>query len=124
MQIRTAKRAAVVAVSAAVSVTVTTLLTAAPAFASDPVGPKEGNDPGHPLGLAGALLLFIGTPVVTCLVIAAVVLLPGAVRSNRYRPAEGWSATPVWFAGPVDPDAALAGASRGDVVRGGASGSW
>ena len=120
MQTRTAKRAAVVAFSAVM----TTLLIAAPAFASDPVGPKEGNDPGQSLGLAGALLLYVGTPIVACLVIAAVVLLPGAVRSNRYRPAEGWSATPVWFAGPVDPEAALAGASTGDVVRGGASGSW
>jgi hypothetical protein len=101
-----------------------TLLTVAPAFAADPVGPTEGSDPGAGLGPAATLLLYVATPVAACLLLAAVVLLPGAVRSNRYRPAEGWSADPIWFAGPVDPSEAIAGAQRGDVTRGGAHGSW
>jgi hypothetical protein len=57
-------------------------------------------------------------------VVAALVMLPGVVRGSRYRPARGWGARPVWFAGPVQPEAAIAGAQTGDVVRGGASGSW
>lgn len=110
--------------TAAVTGLVTTLLTAAPAWAGSPVGPSEGADPGASLGIAKALLLYVGTPVLACLLIAAVVLLPGAVRSNRYRPAEGWGADPIWFAGPVDADTAVAQAERGDVTRGGAHGSW
>ena len=102
----------------------TTLLTVAPAFASDPVGPSEGADPGTGLGPAATLLLYVATPVAACLLLAAVVLMPGAVRANRYRPAEGWSADPVWFAGPVDAETAVATAQRGDVLRGGAHGSW
>ena len=110
--------------TAAVTLAVTTLLSAAPAFADDIVGPSEGAEPGEGLGPAGTLLLFVVTPLVVYGVIALVVLLPGAVRANRYRPAEGWSADPVWFAGPVDADAAVAHADRGDVLRGGAHGSW
>ena len=102
----------------------TTLLTAAPAFADDIVGPLEGADPGDPLGPGGTILLFVVTPLAIFGLIALLVLLPGAVRSHRYRPAEGWAADPVWFAGPVEADTAVAQAQRGDVVRGGASGSW
>jgi hypothetical protein len=110
--------------TAAAGAVVTTLLTAAPALASDPLGPREGADPGKGLGPAASLLLFVVLPVASVVVLAALVLLPGALRSHRYRPAEGWGADPVWFAGPVDPDAAIAAADRGDVVRGGAHGSW
>ena len=110
--------------TAGVTGLVTTFLTVAPAFAADPVGPSEGNDPGSGLGPAATLLLYVATPVAACLLLGLIVLMPGAVRANRYRPAEGWSANPVWFAGPVDPDTAVAGAQRGDVTRGGAHGSW
>lgn len=105
---------------------VTVLLTAAPALAENPIGPAEGAEPGS-LGLAAALLLYVGAPVGFFVLVAAVAWLPGAVRSHRYRPAQGWTAPPVWFAGPVDADAAVAAASErglGDVMRGGASGSW
>jgi hypothetical protein len=57
-------------------------------------------------------------------VIAAAVLLPGLVRGTRYRPAVGWDAAPVWFAGPLDPVTAVANAQPGDMMRGGGSGSW
>jgi hypothetical protein len=117
-------RAVTRAITAGATGLVTTLLTVAPAFASDPVGPLEGADPGKPLGTAAGLLLFVGAPLALFGLIAVLVLMPGAVRANRYRPAEGWAADPVWFAGPVDPDASVAQAQRGDLVRGGASGSW
>lgn len=112
------------AVTAVFTGLVTALLTAGPAQAADPVGPLEGADPGAGLGPAATLLFFVVIPVASVLLIAGLVWLPGTVRGNRYRPAVGWSATPVWFAGPVDPKAAVSGADRGDVTRGGASGSW
>jgi hypothetical protein len=103
---------------------VTALLTATPAFASDPLGPKEGADPGKGLTAGATLLLFVVLPIALVLVIGAIVWLPGAVKANRYRPNKAWTATPVWFAGPPEPVAAVQAAEVGDVVRGGASGSW
>jgi hypothetical protein len=103
---------------------VTVLLTAAPAFAEDKLGPKEGADPGNGLGAGGTVLVYLVLPLTAALLISAVVWLPGAVRANRYRPNKGWLASPVWFAGPAEPVAAVQAAQLGDVVRGGASGSW
>lgn len=71
-----------------------------------------------------ALLLYVIVPLVLLLVIAAVVWLPGMVRGVRYRPRDGWSAEPVWFAGPPDPLPAVEQAQVGELVRGGAGGSW
>ena len=103
----------------------TVLLAAGPALASgNPLGPAEGAEPGRGLGTAAALLLFIGGPLVLLILVGSAVLLPGLVRANRYRPAKGWSASPVWFAGPADPVTAVQDAVLGDVVRGGASASW
>lgn len=116
--------AVVIAVTAVVTGLVTSMLTAAPAWAGDIVGPSEGAEPGQGLGPAATLLLFVAAPATAVLVITVLVMLPGAVRANRYRPAEGWAADPIWFAGPVDPAAAVTAAERGDVVRGGAHGSW
>jgi hypothetical protein len=121
---RAVTRVTTAALTVTVTALTTSLLTAAPAFAGDVVGPSEGAEPGEGLGPAATLLLFVVAPAAAYLLIAAAVLLPGAVRANRYRPAEGWAADPVWFAGPVDPDAAIARADRGDVTRGGAHGSW
>ena len=115
-------RGRVVATSLAALTTV--LLTAGPAFADNPIGPAEGEDPGDSLGLVKTLLLYVGVPVVSALVIFAVVWLPGAVNANRYRPAKGWHAAPVWFAGPPAPVEAVQSAELGDVVRGGARGDW
>lgn len=111
------------AMSVAVTITVTVLITAAPAFAENPLGNAEGADPGKSLGTAAALLLYVALPLLSLALIAAVVLLPG-VRAHRYRPAKGWNASPVWFAGPPEPVAAVQAAELGDVVRGGASGGW
>ena len=100
-----------------------TLAMTAPALADDIVGNREGAEP-DPTSPGMTLLLYVLIPVGSVLLLAALVLLPGAVRAHRYRPAEGWSADPVWFAGPVDPEAAIASADAGDMVRGGARGSW
>ena len=102
----------------------TVVLTAGPAFAENPIGPSEGEDPGSSLGLVKGLLLLVGIPVISALVIFTIVWLPGAVSANRYRPAKGWNAEPVWFAGPAAPVDAVRSAELGDVVRGGARGDW
>jgi hypothetical protein len=101
------------------------LLTAGPALAANnPLGPREGADPGPGLSAAATIGLFLVVPLAIIAAISALVLLPGLVRGTRYRPTKGWDAAPVWFAGPLDPVAAVADAQPGDVVRGGASGSW
>ena len=117
-------RAVTRAATAGLTGLVTVLLTAGPAFAADPLGNSEGADPGKGLGTGGALLLYVGIPLISVALISAVVWLPGAVRANRYRPNRAWLAAPVWFAGPAEPVAAVQSAVTGDVVRGGASGSW
>ena len=104
----------------------TFLLSAAPALASDrnPTGPADGDDPGKSLGPGGTILVFVVLPLAVAVLVGLAVWLPGALRSHRYRPAKGWDASPVWFAGPPEPVAAVQAAEAGDVVRGGASGSW
>ena len=102
----------------------TVVLTAAPALADNPLGPSEGADPGSGLGPGATILLFVLLPLAVVAVIAAVVLAPGAVRAHPYPPATGGAASPGGLAGPPAPVAAVHSAEVGDVVRGGASGSW
>ena len=102
----------------------TLALTAGPALADDLVGPREGAEPGAGLSPAQTALLYAVIPLGVILLIAATVLLPGSVRTNRYRPAKGWAADAVWVSGPVDAAAAIEAADRGDMQRGGARGSW
>lgn len=97
---------------------------AGPAAAANPLGPSEGDDPGRGLGAAGTLVLFVAVPLAILLATAALVWLPGMLRARRYRPTRGWSAAPVWFAGPPDPASAVQDAQVGELVRGGASGGW
>ena len=80
--------------------------------------------PGDGLSTIEAVVLYSLVPLAILLLVAAIVWLPGMVRGNRYRPAKGWNATPLWFGGPADPAAAVETAQTGDLVRGGASGSW
>lgn len=96
------------------------VLLAGPALATD----SEIVTPVPEVGIKGALVLYVLVPLAILLVTAALVWLPNVVRSTRYRPNRGWSAAPLWFHGPADPDAAVASAQPGDVVRGGARGSW
>lgn len=105
-------------------VLLTVLLTAAPALANNRLGPLEGENPGRGLGIGATLLLYVGVPAAILLGTAALVWLPGLVHAGRYRPHRGWSAVPVWFAGPPDPVTAVQDADPGTVVRGGASGGW
>ena len=106
-------------------VLLTAVLTAGPAFAAnDELGPQEGADLGSGLSLGATILLFVVVPLLILLAIAALVLLPGMAKADRYRPSKGWSAAPVWFAGPPDPVAAVETADAGGMTRGGASGEW
>lgn len=111
--------------TAALSALSVVVLTAGPALASrHPLGPTEGEDPGAGLSPAATIALFVLVPLLIMGAIAALVLLPSLVRGTRYRPAMGWDAPPVWFAGPLDPDAAVRDAQPGDDTRGGIGGSW
>lgn len=111
--------------AAALAAAATVLLTAGPALAGgNPLGPREGSNPGPGLSAAATIGLFVLVPLAISGLITALVVLPGLVRGTRYRPAMGWAAPPVWFAGPPDPAAAVAAAQPGSVVRGGSSGRW
>ena len=93
--------------------------------ATNHLGFEDGVAPGEEgLSTLEAVALYALAPLVVLLLIAAVVWLPGAVRGGRYRPGKGWGAAPLWFGGPADPAAAVESAQTGDLVRGGASGSW
>ena len=93
--------------------------------ATNHLGFENGVAPeGDGLTTLQAVLVYGVAPLAILLLVAAVVWLPGMVRSSRYRPTRGWSAAPLWFGGPADPAAAVESAQTGDLVRGGASGSW
>ena len=112
---------------AAASVALAACGSAGSARRNNPLGFDNGVGPATTdggLGTVQALALFGLIPLLLLLTVAALVWLPGMVRGNRYRPAKGWSAAPLWFGGPPDPAAAVEAAHAGDVVRGGASGSW
>lgn len=92
---------------------------------NNPLGFDTGASPdGAGIGGVEAVLLFGLVPLALMLLLTALVWLPGMVRGNRYRPAKGWSASPLWFGGPPDPAAAVEAAQVDELTRGGASGSW
>ena len=93
--------------------------------ATNHLGFENGVAPeGEGLTTLQAVLVYGVAPLAILLLVAAVVWLPGMIRSSRYRPNRGWNAAPLWFGGPADPAAAVESAQTGDLVRGGASGSW
>jgi len=107
------------------SAVLTVVLTAGPALAAnDDLGPREGADVGSGLSTVATIVWFVLVPAAILLGVAALVWLPGMIKADRYRPQRGWSAAPVWFAGPPDPVAAVETADPGGTGRGGASGSW
>ena len=109
------------------SALLTVVLLAPPALAAAPnseLGPREGADLDSGMSLGVTLLVFVLIPAAILLGIAALVWLPGMAKADRYRPQRGWSAAPVWFAGPPDPVAAVETADASTDTRGGASGSW
>ena len=101
------------------SVAVSTVLTAVPAFAAKDTG--EFRDTG--LSLADVLLRFVLLPLALLLGIGLLAALPRLLRRPRYRPGRPWDFDPVWFAGPDDPDGALA-LARPRRGTGGASADW
>lgn len=88
------------------------------------------------------LLVFVGIPIGTLALFAAVLLGPGSARTPRYRPGSAWQFQPVWYlphpehSEPVSSmqahgvvEAANRLAVHGDVAEpatasGGASGEW
>ena len=93
--------------------------------ATNHLGFENGAAPaGDGLTTLQAVLVYGVAPLAILLLVAALVWLPGMIRSSRYRPTRGWNAAPLWFGGPADPAAAVESAQTGDLVRGGASGSW
>lgn len=100
---------------------VAVVLTAAPALAGRT---EDGESVGESLGVGPTLLWFVVAPAVVFALICLAVLIPEARRRPRYRPARGWSAEPLWFAGPEDPVAAVESAPARAGEVGGARGSW
>lgn len=97
------------------------LVGAGPAAAAQ----EAGSDPDAGIGLVAALLLFVLVPLALLVGIGGLAWVTGGGRGSRYRPTRGWTAAPLWFAGPPDPAAALTAApATDDLVRGGARGSW
>lgn len=108
----------------------TVLLSAGPALADSGYnmnGPQEGADPGRGLSLLGTLGLFVLLPGLALFLIGGLAWVTGGSRGSRYRPARGWDATPVWFAGPPNPTEAVASVDADEsslAGKGGARGSW
>ncbi len=94
--------------------------------ATNHLGYEDGAGPAGESSMSTlqAMVLYGLVPLAILLVVGALAWLPGMLRSNRYRPARGWDAAPLWFGGPADPAAAVEAAQPGDVPRGGASGNW
>lgn len=80
---------------------------------------------GEPTGSgAGAAMLRIGlVTLLLLIVIGTLAALPRMLKRPRYRPGKPWPYDPLWFAGPENPEAALAG-TRPLRGTGGASGDW
>lgn len=105
--------------SAAVSLALAGCASVPPTY---PLGRPDNSSGGvTPLFV---VLTYVVVPAAIVFGIAALVLLPGLIRTSRYRPQEGWSAEPVWFAGPPDPVAAVESAPARVLGAGGASGDW
>ena len=95
------------------------------------------------MSIVETVLVFVGIPAGIFLLLAILVLGPGAMRAPRYRPGNGWDYEPVWYlphpahSGPAaalaEPNRTGAPALPGRVgsspveparASGGASGEW
>lgn len=95
------------------------LTVAAPALA---LRRDDGGTTGGPaLGTGGTLFFFVVIPVGVFLVIAALALLPSALRRPRYRPGKPWEQGDTWIGLPEDGESAEPAA---ESARGGASAEW
>ncbi|HLZ37053.1 MAG TPA: hypothetical protein VKP64_04685 [Mycobacteriales bacterium] len=100
------------------------VLLAAPALAATR---DDGEEPGRGLSSGQALLIFIGVPLAVAVLLGLLTYLPSIARGPRYRPERTWTANPVWFGGPDDPEEALRLTSPEEIARtsrGGASAQW
>lgn len=70
--------------------------------------------------------LFVGIPVGSFLLIAAIVMRPGSSGGTRYRPGRGWDAPETWFGErPAESELPPTGsAGSGHEAPGGSSGGW
>jgi hypothetical protein len=84
----------------------------------------DGEVSGKSLGAGLVLLIYVVIPLGLFLVIGALSVLPSLLRRPRYRPGRPWNYDPLWFAGPDNPEAALAVARPGTTAKGGASAEW
>lgn len=89
-----------------------------------PHGEQSATRTGGPDADGLPVLAVYGIALAIAAVIGLMAWLPGMVRGARYRPTQGWTAAPIWFAGPSDPVAAVEQASPGDLTRGGTGGDW
>lgn len=76
------------------------------------------------LGAGMTILLFVIVPLAIFGTIGLLAALPSLLRRPRYRPGKPWDHDPLWFAGPDDPDDALARVRPGRTAKGGASAEW
>ena len=92
--------------------------------ATNILGYPNGAGPESPeLTTFETLAMYIIVPGAIFGGVALLVWLPGLIRGS-YRPGRGWSAPPLWFAGPDNPTKAVESADPKGMPRGGASGSW
>jgi len=49
------------------------------------------------MSIVETVLVFVGIPAGIFLLLAILVLGPGAMRAPRYRPGNGWDYEPVWY---------------------------
>jgi hypothetical protein len=104
----------------AAGVVVPLVVLATPALAKLDDGEKRAKG----IGVGEVLLVYVVIPVGAFLVISFFAVLPSMLRRPRYRPGRPWNFDPLWFAGPDDPDRALASAHPGVTAKGGASAEW
>jgi hypothetical protein len=110
---------------AAAAVLVTLLLSGCTGSGDVPTYPHGKTDESITDGsVLRTVVLYVVIPLAIVALISALSWLPGVRRGTRYRPQFGWTAAPVWFAGPPDAVSAVQSAEVGDVRRGGAGGSW
>lgn len=113
------RRRAVARVAAIATGLVTPVLMATPALAVD-----DGEVPGKSLGTGETILIYVVIPIAIFAVISLLAALPSLLRRPRYRPGRPWHHDPMWFNGPDDANAAIAGARPGVTAKGGASAEW
>lgn len=77
------------------------------------VSGDDGEQPGAPLPLGMALLIYVGAPLAIAALIALLVFLPSLARGPRYRPGREWTAEPVWVNGPAEGASAAAPSGQG-----------